>query len=513
MTTITHVAEAGLKQLLKALPLPIAQPVVLVRGKGPITDTELKGRLAIITSLQDELDVAIATRLWSEGASVCILDRKPNPTHLRVLERPGVAGATLSTIPTDLGNGESVSDAMASTRAADDRSPRMIIHRFDVEAVANVKDAPAAIEAALDQLYTIGHAAANSLPFNSRVIFVLPSPSRAQCHNPSVQVARAAIQGFMRSLSKELGRKGTTVHVLDENGATPDEVAGVVAYFAGPRSAYLDAVALTLTGSGGGVPTAYQPGVGAERETLAGKVAVVTGGGRGIGAAICEQLAREGAAVMVNDLAQGESAAARVLARLRDQGHKVAFCAADVATPEGAQKLADATKAAFGHADIIVNNAGITRDRTIKKMDFERWQLAVRVNLIAQLYVTEALLPIMRDGGRIVNLSSVAGIAGNFGQTNYSAAKAGVVGFTANAAERLRERNIAVNAMAPGFIRTRLTDRMPFINREMAKQLTALIQAGEPSDMADVVVFLAGPDGGAVNGCVIRADGGMAVGA
>jgi 3-oxoacyl-[acyl-carrier protein] reductase len=284
---------------------------------------------------------------------------------------------------------------------------------------------------------------------------------------------------------------------------SPVRAARVLAFLAGPRASFLTALRLRVN---------REPKAAPGRR-LDGKVAVLTGAARGIGAATALALAREGAAVGLNDLPDAEGAAARTLAALRELGARAAFLPFDISTAEGAEGLTRAVEAEFGGLDILVNNAGVTRDKTIKRMDLARWRAAVEVNLGSQIRLTEALRRLLREEGAIVNLSSVAGIAGNFGQTNYSAAKAGVLGWTRLLARELAGRGITVNAVAPGYIETRMTRAMPLINRQMAKQLTALLQPGQPRDVADLIAFLVGPDGAAITGQVLRADGCMAMGA
>ncbi|RME70996.1 MAG: SDR family oxidoreductase [Planctomycetota bacterium] len=505
---LQELAEAGLKQLLKTVPLPITVPEPLVRAEGPVTDTELRGRTAFVTRLRDDVDAAVAARLWAEGASLFVLDPIADRERLAPLERPGVPGATVRHAPVGLDDADALATAIAE-HAAGGSHPLVLVHRYRPRRHETLEDA-AAIEAALDELYAVGHAAARALPPSSRVLFVTEPHELPE--DAVAETAGEALGAYVRSLAKELGRKGTTVNIVESAGAAPERVGATVAYLASARSAFVSASRWPLSPDDEPKEPA-QPGRGQPRRLLEGKVALVTGGARGIGAAIAHTLALEGAAVALNDLPRSEPGAAEVLRRIRAAGGRAIFCPADVASREGAAELAAAIEREFGHLDVIVNNAGITRDRTIRKMTPERWREAVRVNLLSQLYVTEALEPQLRSGARVIGLSSVSGIAGNFGQTNYAAAKAGVVGWTRHLARRLGPKGIAVSAIAPGFIRTVLTARMPWIHREMAKQMTALAQPGEPQDIADVVRFLAGPDGAAVRGAVLRVDGAMAIGA
>ncbi|MHC4392075.1 MAG: SDR family oxidoreductase, partial [Planctomycetota bacterium] len=371
------------------------------------------------------------------------------------------------------------------------------------------EDTADAVLASLDPLYAVGQAAARALPRGSRILYVMPP----QGTHAAATIAQSSVEGFARALGKELGKQGTTVHVLRPGQGAPRGFAKVAAFLGGPRSSFLHLLSLDVDQDVRAQPVAVPvPGTGAKKRALEGKVALITGAGRGIGAAVAEALAREGADIAINDLPSAERSASRVLARLRKLGVRAAFLPFDVATKEGVTELRAAIGAEFGRLDILVNNAGITRDKTLKRMKRELWDLGVKVNLGSQLRVTEAVEDLLQPGGAVVNLSSVMGIAGNFGQTNYSAAKAGVIGFTKVLAERLGQRGVTVNALAPGYIKTRLTHQMPLLNREMAKQLTALLQPGEAEDIADIITFLASPDGASVHGQVIRVDGGMAIG-
>ena len=170
---------------------------------------------------------------------------------------------------------------------------------------------------------------------------------------------------------------------------------------------------------------------------------------------------------------------------------------------------------ALGGVDVVVHNAGVTRDKTLAKMSESQWDLAVDVNLGAVARITEALVQrkVLREGGRIVCLSSVAGIAGNVGQTNYAASKAGVVGFVRRLAPELADRGVTVNAIAPGFIETRLTDAMPTMIREVARRLSALGQGGRPEDVGQAIAFLSTPGAVGVTGHLLRVCGGALVGA
>jgi len=188
--------------------------------------------------------------------------------------------------------------------------------------------------------------------------------------------------------------------------------------------------------------------------------------------------------------------------------------ALDISAENAPEELAERVDGRGG-ADIVVHNAGITRDRTLANMSRGAWRDSLSVNLEAPIRLTERLLEreLINDWGRVVCLSSVAGIAGNVGQTNYATGKAGFIGFVQDLAERLRGRNVTANAVAPGFIETRMTEDMPVVVREVARRMNALSQGGRPGDVANAITFLASPNGQGVNGQVLRVCGGALVGA
>jgi 3-oxoacyl-[acyl-carrier protein] reductase len=234
----------------------------------------------------------------------------------------------------------------------------------------------------------------------------------------------------------------------------------------------------------------------------------VTGAARGIGAATAELLAAEGATVVCLDRPGDEDATSAVAQKVGGVPLMV-----DITASDAAERIAEALKSGFGGVDIVIHNAGITRDKTLARMKPEWWDQAVDVNLGAVLRINDRLFKgILKDGGRVVCLSSVAGLAGNVGQTNYAASKAGLVGYV-KSAQTLAARGIAINAVAPGFIETRLTRAIPVVTREAGRRMSALGQGGEPQDVAELITFLSTPGAAGTTGQVIRACGGMFLGA
>ena len=237
-----------------------------------------------------------------------------------------------------------------------------------------------------------------------------------------------------------------------------------------------------------------------------GMTALVTGGSRGIGFAVAKRLVSEGAKVaLVSTKLEGAVAAAAQL------GDNAKGYACDVSSYDDVQALVTAVLADFGKIDILVNNAGITRDDLLMRMSEEEWDRVLAVNLKGSFNTCKAVMrPMMKARfGRIINISSVVGLCGNPGQTNYAAAKAGLIGFTKSLAREIASRNITVNAVAPGLVETDMSGALPEEARNAFIQQVPLARAGKPEDIAGAVAFLAGPDASYITGHVICVDGGM----
>lgn len=244
-------------------------------------------------------------------------------------------------------------------------------------------------------------------------------------------------------------------------------------------------------------------------EELKGQVALVTGGSRGIGLAVARELASAGARVAV--VARDEGRAKTAASGLPGDGH--AGFAADVAKPESVNELISRVEAELGAPDIVVNNAGVTRDNLLMRLKDEDWDAVLDTNLRGAFNVIRAVSRglMKKKAGRIVNISSVVGVTGNKGQANYAASKAGLIGLTKSVAKELASRGILVNAVAPGYIETDMTAELPEAAREALLGQIALGRLGQPEDIAAVVRFLAGPGGSYMTGQVLVVDGGMVI--
>ncbi|WP_213879668.1 3-oxoacyl-ACP reductase [Pseudomonas sp. dw_358] len=321
-----------------------------------------------------------------------------------------------------------------------------------------------------------------------------PGPTAA----PEAQIAQRALEGFSRSLAKEL-RNGATLQLVYVDHEGGDALEGLLRFFLSPKSAYVSGQVLRLGAGAAKVEDWTRP--------LAGRKALITGAARGIGAAIAETLARDGASVHLLDVPSARSDLQALAARLNGKTIDLDICAED-AVPRLIEALPDGI-------DIVVHNAGIIRDKTLINMSVEQWNSVMEVNLKAPSRLTEALFEsgTLANDGRVILLSSTSAIAGNRGQCNYAASKAGLIGLAQAWAPRLAARGASINAVAPGFIETHMTAQIPFALREAGRRLSSLGQGGLPQDVAEVVAWLAQPGSGAINGQVLRVCGQSLVGA
>ncbi|UCM91164.1 3-oxoacyl-ACP reductase [Streptomyces marincola] len=332
-------------------------------------------------------------------------------------------------------------------------------------------------------------------------VLVLGTPPGA-AGTPGGAAAQRALDGFVRSVGKEL-RGGSTAHLLQVEPGAEEALESTVRFVLSARSAYVSGQSLRLAATGPvEVPADWD-------RPLAGRTALVTGAARGIGAEVARVLGRDGARVVCLDVPARSAELEELAARVGGSPLALDITAEDAAPRVAAHLGAEAG----GGLDILVHNAGITRDRTLGRMDADRWDAVLAVNLTAVERLTEGLLPVLRDGGRIVATSSISGLAGNAGQTNYATSKAGLIGLVEALAPAVADRGITVNAVAPGFIETRMTAAVPPLVRQAGRRLNSLGQGGRPVDVAEAVAWFASPGTGAVTGQVLRVCGQALMGA
>lgn len=418
----------------------------------------------------------------------------PQPTALRRWspERPSLEGELLHLTAGDSLHEKELASVLASVVAGTRlRSvPGSSRPAAVVLDATGLRDTPelALVHAAL-------HPVVRSVAQNGRVV-VLGAPLSPSDHHQAA--AQQALEGFVRSLGKELGG-GRTATLVRVRSAVAAE--STLRFLLSPRSAYVSGQVIEV-GEAEPAPCDWD-------RPLSGRTALVTGAARGIGEAVAEVLARDGAHVVVLDVPSAQADLVRVADRLKGTALPL-----DITADDAGERMASAL--APGGLDVLVHNAGITRDRKLANMPADRWNPVLDVNLTSVLRTTDALLTsgTLNRGGSVVATASIAGIAGNAGQTNYAASKAGIVGLVRSLAPvALAEHGVTVNAVAPGFIETRMTAAVPLLIREAGRRMNSLGQGGLPVDVAETTAWLAAGASGGVNGQVIRVCGQSLLGA
>jgi len=333
----------------------------------------------------------------------------------------------------------------------------------------------------------------------SRVI-VLGRPSE-HLEDVSYATVQRSLEGFCRSLAKEIGKNGSTCQLMYVQAGSESLLNAPLRFLTSTKSAYISAQVINVKpGTIHGTVNLSKP--------LQGKTALVTGASRGIGAAIAETLARDGAHVICLDIPALEQDLETISHRL-----KGSTIVADITADDTPAIIAEFVREKS--LDIIVHNAGVTKDKTLARMTNNHWDVLMDINLSAMERINERLLSenLLSQYGRIICVSSMSGIAGNFGQTNYATSKAAVIGYVDAMQKPLAEKNITINAVAPGFIETKMTAAIPFTVREAGRRMNSLKQGGKPIDVAEAIAFFAQPQAAGVTGNTIRICGQSLIGA
>ena len=463
------------RKAVKTLRLPVPVPPILRRERGPWEERPLND-LPIVVShgTKGGLAQEMSRALVDSGAEIWLLgDNRP----MQAYKEAGEAWSRVAKI--------------LSLPAPETLKPHGLI--WDATGIQGPED--------IKEGYAFFHALIRSVRSCGRCLVIARPVDAAP--SPEAAAARRGLEGFIRSIAKEIGRKGSTAQILYLEEGADHRLGAVLRFFLSGRSSYISGQPLRVSKTvqdGNQAPPFVKP--------LEGKVALVTGAARGIGAATAQALAREGAHVIVMDLASAEVEARALADRLKGTA-----LVCDMTSGNAGEIIVSQIRQRSTALDILIHNAGITRDKTLGNMDDDRWNQVLEVNLQSILRANQTLIPVLREGGRMVCLSSVMGIAGNFGQTNYATTKAGLIGYVQALAPSLAGRGITVNAVAPGFIETRMTASIPLITRQVGRRLSNLDQGGLPEDVAEAIAFLASPGAVGVTGQVLRICGGSLIGA
>ena len=334
-----------------------------------------------------------------------------------------------------------------------------------------------------------------------RVVIIAHKPSAIR--DPEHATLQRGLVGFVKSVAKEIGRKGATANLLyvDKNGE--DAIAAPLRFLLSAGSAFTNGQVINVSSPVGDMQAKWE-------QPLKDKVVVVTGAARGIGRSISEVLARDGAKVIGVDMEGSAPQLEEVMAEIG--GISLSL---DITAQDAPKRLIEVCRQQGDKLHGIVHNAGITRDKMLTKMTGHQWQLLMQVNLGSVQAINKALLKtkLLDQGGRIVGIASISGIAGNVGQTNYGFSKSAVIGMVESMAQRCARRGITINGVAPGFIETQMTAAIPFATRQMGRRLSSLGQGGLPEDVAEVIAFYLSPQAAGINGNMVRVCGQSLLGA
>lgn len=363
---------------------------------------------------------------------------------------------------------------------------------FDASNISNASE--------LKQLYDFFHQVARSVEKSGRVVIIGRPPEAID--DVQKALAQRALEGFVKSVGKEF-KRGITAQLIYVAEGSEENLDSSLRFFTSARSAYVSGQVIRV-GKGHTIDIDWS-------QPLAGKTMLVTGASRGIGEAIARVLAREGAHVMCLDVPQQQADLQKVASEISGSTLTV-----DITSDDAGEQIAEAAQKRGG-LDAIIHNAGVTRDKTLANMDEQKWDMVIDINLNSVAELNKYLLEknVLKDDARIVCVSSISGIAGNLGQTNYATSKAGVIGLVDATAKQLATegKGMTINAVAPGFIETQMTEAIPFAIREAGRRMNSMSQGGLPVDVAETIAWLASPASGGLNGNTVRVCGQSLLGA
>lgn len=386
----------------------------------------------------------------------------------------------------------SLAEVGIDAKVASNEDDKFKVLIFDASNIANAEQ--------LKQMYEFFHPVARRVEKSGRVIIIGRPPE--DIADIDFALAQRSLEGFVKSVGKEF-KRGITAQLIYVAEGQEANLDSTLRFFSSARSAYVSGQVIRVK-AGNAVEVDWA-------QPLAGKTMLVTGASRGIGEAIARVLARDGAHVICLDVAQQQSELQKVAGEISGSSLTV-----DITAEDAGKKIAEAAQKRGG-LDAIIHNAGVTRDKTLANMDEQKWDMVININLASIAKLNRYLIDnnALNDDARVVCVSSISGIAGNMGQTNYATSKAGVIGLVQASAKQFEENNrgMTINAVAPGFIETQMTEAIPFAIREAGRRMNSMSQGGLPIDVAETIAWLASPASGGLNGNIVRVCGQSLLGA
>ncbi|MEN2750760.1 3-oxoacyl-ACP reductase [Psychrobacter sp. FBL11] len=387
---------------------------------------------------------------------------------------------------------DALADANVEAKANTGSEDNFKVLLFDASNISNADE--------LKQVYEFFHFVARRVGKSGRVVVIGRPPE--EITDIETALAQRALEGFVKSVGKEF-KRGITAQLIYVAEGSENNLDSTLRFFTSARSAYVSGQVVRV-GKGNAVEVDWT-------QPLGGKTMLVTGASRGIGEAIARVLAREGAHVICLDVPQQQADLQKVASEISGSTLMV-----DITNDDAGEQIAEAAKKRGG-LDAIIHNAGVTRDKTLAKMDEKKWDMVININLASIARLNRYLLDndVLKEDARIVCVSSISGIAGNLGQTNYATSKAGVIGLVDATAKQLadNDKGMTINAVAPGFIETQMTEAIPFAIREAGRRMNSMSQGGLPVDVAETIAWLASPASGGLNGNIVRVCGQSLLGA